>query len=536
MADLDVIVLGAGPNGLCCAAYLARAGLKVAVVEKNVESGGGLLTQELAGFKLNHHATYMMLAERMPPYADLDLASYGVSFVRPPVQAAFLFDGGKSLILHSDLAASVRSAAALSPRDEKPFAKLLAEFDRMNEEFLIPATYLPPLEPIDQLGRLQNADALGERLAEISEQSPREVIEAYGLSDPRLKAALLYLTMMFGLDPEEGGMGFLVPLYVGRLTQSALVRGGSHQMASAMRRVVEEHGGRVTVAHEVTELIVEEGKVTGCKTRHGLELRARAVVSTLDPQQTFGSLLPGAEEEVPDLAQVAADWEWEHLSLFVLQLGVVGEAPGYPNHDPAAARALFTVMGYETPEDVLGHAEEVKAGKLGRACGHGSVLSVHDPLLVPDHVPLGPHHLLRFEAWAPYGVDWEKEKDGFAEACLATWRRYAPGIGSGNVRVRTAWSPRDIELQVKTMKRGSIKHGAYTALQMGYNRPSPETSSYRTPVPGLYVAGASVHPGGMVILGSGYNAARAVAEDLGAKVWWNEPESVAKARARGYLA
>jgi phytoene dehydrogenase-like protein len=85
------------------------------------------------------------------------------------------------------------------------------------------------------------------------------------------------------------------------------------------------------------------------------------------------------------------------------------------------------------------------------------------------------------------------------------------------------------------MKRGSIKHGAYTSLQMGYNRPVPECSAYRTPIEGLYVGGASVHPGGMITMGPGYNAARTVAEDLGAPLW-EEPEMVRAARERGYLA
>jgi len=101
--------------------------------------------------------------------------------------------------------------------------------------------------------------------------------------------------------------------------------------------------------------------------------------------------------------------------------------------------------------------------------------------------------------------------------------------------VRVDWSPRDIETQLTTMTRGSIKHGAYLPLQMGYNRPNPDCSGYRTPIPGLYVGGASVHPGGMVILGPGYNASRVVAEDLGLRVWWEEPEMVRRARRRGYL-
>lgn len=535
MAERDVVILGAGPNGLACAAYLARAGLRVTVVERNVETGGGLVTQELCGFKLNHHAAAMLLAERMPPYEDLALADRGVAFVRPDVQAAFLFAGGATFVAYADAARTARSAAALSPRDAGIVEGMLREFAEMCDAFLIPATYVPPLEPLVQMEKLARAGRLGERIAEISEMSPREVIESYGLADPRLRAAMLYLAMAFGLDAEEGGMGFLVPLFVWRMTQAAIVRGGSHQLAGALRRAAEESSACMRVANTATGYIVEDGRVAGVKLASGREVRARAVVSTLDPEQTFLRLLPEGVGPA-DLREAAREWEWESRSLFVLHLGVAGEAPSYDGWDADASRARVVVMGYETPDDVLAHAEECARGSVERVAGCASVPSQFDPLLVPDHVPMGPHHLLRFESWAAYGAPWDLDaRREYADRCVALWARYAPAAARGNLRVRAAWSPRDVERQLPTMRRGSIKHGAYTSLQMGWHRPSADCSSYRTPVPGLYVAGASAHPGGMVILGPGYNAARAVAEDLGAEIWWREPEMVAGARARGLL-
>ena len=125
----DVIVLGAGPNGLTAAAYLAAAGLRVALVERSVETGGGLVTQELAGFRLNHHATYMLMAELLPPYRDLDLAERGVQFVRPDVQAAFLFERNQALILYTDPDRTRSSVEALSPDDGARFMRMYDEFE-----------------------------------------------------------------------------------------------------------------------------------------------------------------------------------------------------------------------------------------------------------------------------------------------------------------------------------------------------------------------------------------------------------------------
>lgn len=529
----DVIVLGAGPNGLTCAAYLAKAGAKVAILERNVESGGGLLTQELSGFKLNYHATYMLLAEKMPPVQDLGLSDWGVSFTRPEIQVAFLFRDKKSLIFYADAEKCRESVRAFAPEDAQAFAELDREFEAMCEHFLIPATYFPPLSPIDQVEALDASDALGKRINEISEMSPKEVIESYHIKNPQLRGALLYLTSMFGLDPEEEGMGFLTPIYVQRVRQSALVRGGSHHLASSLRRCVESCGGEVVTSAEAAKLLLENGKVKGVETKDGRTFFADRVISTLNPEQTFLQLLPenGVPEELPETAK---EWLWDETSLFVLNLGIVGKPPRYEGYPEDVDRALNVVMGYESDEDVLNHFREVKEGKGEKLAGHGSCLSHFDPLLAPNHVPYGPHHVLRFECWAPYDENWIAKKHEFSQKLLEFWASYAPDILRGNVRTRVDWSPKDIEDEIQTMKRGSIKHGAYLSLQMGYNRPNPECSSYRTPIEGLYLGGASAHPGGMVILGPGYNAARVVAADLGLSLW-EEPEMVKQALKKGYL-
>ncbi len=537
----DVIVVGAGPNGLTCAAYLARAGATVAVVERNVETGGGLVTEELSGFKLTYHATYMMLAEQMPPYTDLGLLDWGVRFVRPETQAAFLFERGQSLVLSTDPARSRAAVARLSPHDATAFERLMTDFSEICDAFLIPATYLPPVGALEQVALLEASDAIGRKINAFSEMSPHEVIRSYGFDDPRIEGALLYLACLFGLDPDEGGMGFLTPIYVHRLMNAGLVRGGTHHLASSLRRVVESGGGEIFTASEVARLLFSaDGAVDGVRLADGHELYARAVVSTLNPQQTFLRLVDDADRMyVPsEVADSASQWQWDETSLFVTLRGVVGEPPRYDGYEREVDTALLVVFGYETADDVLEHYRSVRAGRLpDRVAGHGSCPSLFDPLLVPNHVPYGPHHVLRFECWAPYDAEWSDRtaKAAYSDRCFELWCRYAPNIRGGNVRVRVDWSPRDIETQLTTMARGSIKHGAYLTLQMGYNRPNPDCSLNRTPIPGLYVGGASVHPGGMVILGAGYNASRAVAEDLGLRVWWEEPDMVKRARTRGYL-
>ena len=532
-AKPKVIILGAGPNGLTAASYLSQAGCDVVVVEKNVETGGGLVTQELSGFKMNYHANYMMLAEQMPPYNDLNLREKGVSFIRPDEQVSFLFDNKKSLTFYTDIAKTVESVKRISEKDATIVGKLLNDCREMCDAFLIPATYLPPLETIEQVEFLNLSDELGKRIAELGDLTPYEFLDSYKISDTRVRGALLYLNSMFGLEYDEGGMAFLTPIYIYRLTQSALIKGGSHQLSSALRRVVEDSGGSVIVNNAAVKLLFKDDKVCGVKLSDSSEIFGDVVISTLNPEQNFIQLMDAAET----LKQVAENWQWETWSLFVSNIGIVGEAPKYEGYPQEVSRSLIVVMGYQSEEDVKSHIEDVRSGRNDRIAGHGTVPSIFDPLLVPDHVKLGSHHVLRWECFAPYNTQWDMESESFGKRCFEFWSEYAPNIKDSNIRVWVNWSPLDIERHIPAMKKGSIKHGAYTTLQMAYNRPSPECSSYRTPIKGFYVGGSSVHPGGMVILGAGYNVAKVVAEDLGLDVFWvwEEPDMIKKARERGYF-
>lgn len=533
--EYDVLVIGAGPNGLTAAGYLAKAGLKVAVLERLPETGGGLVTQEICGFKLNHHATYMLLGELMPPYKDLDLESWGVKFIRPQNQMAFLFKDKKALMFFTDPEKSADSISLFSASDAEKFKKMWGEFKEMFDKFLLPATYFPPLDPIEQTEKLQKSDELGKKIAEISEMTPVDVLDHYGFENERVRGALLYITCMFGLEPDEA-IGFLVPIYILRVLNSALVKGGTHHLASSLRRVVETNGGHVITTAEVRRIIAEDSKATGVELQDGTVIKAKAIISTLNPHQNFLELLSDVKSDfMEDLKDSAERWEWERFSLFVAHRGVVGRKPMYPGYPGEVSNFLNIVMGYEGESDVIEHIKKCEEGEI-QVKGHGSCLSLFDSLLVPNHVPFGEHHLLRWECWAPYDVDWSPQfKKEFAKKCFEFWAEYSPDIAESNVIVEISWSPKDIESHTLTMKRGSIKHGAYTSLQMGYNRPNPECSSYRTPIKGFYVGGASVHPGGMVILGPGYNVARVVCEDLGADWKWGELESIKEAKQRGYL-
>jgi len=282
----DVAIIGGGPNGLICGAYLARCGVKVVILEARHETGGGLETLELGGFRYNLHAVYHMMALQMPSYKDFSLAEKGVKYIFPDVQCSYITENQKPLILYrnGEKTADYLSSS-FSPEDGKAYLKMYNDFKEYSEKILIPLTYIQPQPFVEQTLILDQAkDDVGKRYNEIADLSPIEILDKYGFNEP-VKAALLNLFTMWGMSPFE--LGFLFPLYVYRMTDAALVCGGSHRLSSSLYRTYVEAGGAVMDKAEVVKLIVKDGGVGGVVIADGTEIHAKAVVSTCDPRQNF---------------------------------------------------------------------------------------------------------------------------------------------------------------------------------------------------------------------------------------------------------
>lgn len=538
MQEYDVIIIGAGPNGLTCGAYLAKAGAKVLILEKRHEAGGGLSTDDLSSpFRYNLHAIYMLMGELMPPYKDLELEKRGVRFLSPHVQIAFVGKNGRSIVFYGDPKKTLEGMGEFSPEDVAPLEKMLHDFEELTHKMLVPMTYVPPVPPVE-LTIMVGEKPLGKKMLDMAEMTPEEIIESYGFKHPQLKAALLYLACMWGIHPTTTGMGYMVPLYVNRMMHASLIHGGTHTLSSCLLEAFLGNGGKILDWAGVEKISLTNGKATGVILHDNREFKAKTVVSTLNPDQTFLKLL--GEASLPwDLAESAKAWQWEEWSFFTLHLGIKGEAPFFTNTETSSDcnRALLSVIGYDTPEVVKKHIEAVCRNEIPEPAGHLTCTTLHDPTQASPG-PYGPLHTLRWENWAPYKLDnkhWDKVKGRYSDKVIEVLKQFAPNLAQAKILYRYAYSPLDIERRIATMQRGSIKHGAYIPTQMGYLRPNPDCSSYRTPIPGLYMAGASTYPGGMITLGNGYNAASIIVDDLGLKAWWPIPESVIQARKEGYI-
>jgi len=502
----DAIVIGGGPNGLICGAYLAREGKRVLLIERRHETGGGLNTDEYHGWRLNLHAVYHMMSEVMPAYRDLDLPNLGVRYLYPHVVAAFPFRDGSSLVFTRDLQENLRSIEAFSPDDAQAFERMWNDFQPMLDQFLVPMTYELPKPALDQMVEFGETE-VGQRLADISEFTFSEMIDEYGFSDPRVRMALLAFPAMWGLHLDEP-LGFLFPLYLCRMLASGLVKGGSHRLSSAIYRSFVGNGGRVLDSSAVTRIVMEGDHAVAVEIDDGRRFDADAIISTLNPEQTFVKLID--DDELPqELAEAVPAWEWEARSMFGLHLGVEGGVK-FKAKDPRVAEAMIVFCGIETEEELLTHLDDVDAGEIGRCDWlHLTNFSRFDGTMAPPG-----HELLRIEAVVKYDPSWTTEGKAFADDCLRLVGEYAE---LGETAFRRHTTPVDIEQKLRTMKRGSIKHGAYSTLQLGYLRPNDLCSHSATPIPGLFIGGASLYPGGMVLGGPGYIAAQVVGEYLGSE-------------------
>jgi len=481
----------------------------------------------------NPHAFYHMMTDYLPVLRDFDLAMHGLQFVMPNVQVGAVFPDGKSLVLCQRTEDAKDGIALHSEEDARRYGKLMRTWHRAVDEILAPGTYLPSLSPIDMAEALE-ATPLGRELLRLTESSPLEILED-AFDNERVRAVLLYLSCMWGLDPVESGLGFMVPLMLDRAVHKAQCYGGSHKLAGALSRVVHEAGGIVLDNTEVVRIATRAGAVEGVECADGRFLEAPVVCSSLAPPLTFGRLL--APEAVPaELSEAAEHWEWDKWSLATLAI-VTLEPPRYACEDPWVDDALMVLIGIDDVQSVLEHFGRAEGGELGaEPIGHATVETRYDPTLAR----MPGHHVSFFQTQAPYDVTggWDHAGPVLSEQLLTRWQRAAPNLGrlgrEGVLR-RSFETPVDIERRLASMVRGSIKHGDYTPLQMGAFRPSASCQAGRSPIEGLYLCGASSYPGGLVIGGPGYIAARSIAEDLDIEPWWSPPRFVQRFCQR-YLA
>ncbi|HSA89774.1 MAG TPA: NAD(P)/FAD-dependent oxidoreductase [Burkholderiales bacterium] len=515
----DFIVIGAGHNGLACAAYLAKAGARALVVERSNRVGGACHTEEatLPGFKHNICSVVHTHIPLSPVYRDLELERHGVKYVYPDYLRGTIFPDHKSIVMYRETERMAAELGRYSARDANTFRQLAADYGEFIDSTYLPLMYSPPLPPSLQTAELEKSDE-GRALMQWQAATPVQLLNELFEAE-EVKVHFLSRMTVLGFAPDQFGQGWICLFRILK-AEAPICVGGSQQLAQGLRSVFEAHGGVVRTGIEVKRILVRGNRAGGVELADGTRVEAaKAVVTNAEPKKSFLGMV-GEELLPPSFVTRVRNYHSRGRSLFVLHLAL-SEPPLYR---AAAQNAPVNVafsqeMFGGAVEDQVRAYQEIAMGRAPRE----EMLQITLPTLFdPSQAPAGRHTAVVWQ-YAPYALagGWGKVRAEYAEHLLGLWRSYAPNMTRDKVLAMKIQDPTDTERLNDNLVNGVDVVGDMTPDQMGYFRPFAGWSSYRTPVEGLYMCGGYCHPGGGVHAGAGHNAATVIVEDYKLKRWWD---------------
>src|SRR5713226_2435508 len=516
MSPWDVIVAGAGHNSLVCAAYLARAGLRVLVLERGSHIGGDTSTEELTlpGFKHDACASAHVLIQTSPPLRDneLQLDRYGLHYLFPDPVVVMPFRDGRSLTMFRERSATVREIARFSERDALAYERMLDDWDLIKGP-LNRGRYSPPGNPSSALAALENSppglEAVRWRLA-----SALETVEER-FEEKHVRAFFLWMSLMTMAWVDEPGTG-LLPMSIASGRQSfswTTPVGGSVALPEALARVIRECGGEVRTNAEVVKIVVEDGRAVGVVTLDGTEHRAgKAVVSTIHVKQL--PKIVGSQALGERFVRALEHWR-TGVTMFVTHYAL--NAPPLYRLEQGPAPAVAAGIA-ESCDELLAALAAFRCGEVH--LNHAPLLVVSSSVADPSRAPAG-HHTLKVVGFLPYQLSdggperWDTIKNDVSETLLDHYLSYTTNLTRRNILAKHVESPLDLERRNPHNYNGSCHGGDQDLAQEGSLRPAPGWGNYRMPVAGLYQTGSTTHPGASVTAAPGRNCAQVILSDLG---------------------
>ncbi|HET7031121.1 MAG TPA: NAD(P)/FAD-dependent oxidoreductase [Candidatus Limnocylindrales bacterium] len=526
----DAIVVGGGHNALVTAAYLARAGRRVVVLERRGHVGGAAETAELGGVRVPRLADTV---GRIRPSVvkDLDLRSHGLRLVAPDVRAFAPGPDGRAITLWSDVARTADGLRAWS----EPDATAYPEFDRLVRSlgsFLAGlAAETPPDVKAPGLGDALTGLKLGRTFRGLGRHDAHTILRvlpmavadfvAEAFETDALRAAIAWRGIRHSfLGPWSAGstailLGDAAGNDGGAAGQTVFAVGGPGALSEALASAVRAAGGEIRCDAEVAAITSHDGAVTGVALAGGEELASSVVVSGLDPKRTL--------VELADPVAIGPTMRWRagnyrtpgvvaKINLVVDRLPRFTAAHG---DDERLLRGRIVVApGIDAIERAF---DAAKYGRLSETpVLEATIPSLVDPSLV-DGAPEGTHVVSISAQYAPYRLrdgSWDEDgrADAFADRAVAVLEELAPGLAS-SVRAREVISPLDLE-QDYGLSGGHPLHGEQALDQFFLWRPFLGSGRYRLPIAGLYLCASGAHPGGGITGQPGQNAAREILSDL----------------------
>jgi phytoene dehydrogenase-like protein len=525
-SNYDAIIIGAGHNGLVAAAYLARAGYRVIVLERREIVGGCCITEELwPGFKVST-AAYVNSLLRPEIIRDLELKKYGFEMLPRSPSSFTPYLDGRYLMMGPDREMTLREIAKFSSKDAANYPRYEDMLTRV-ADFLEPMLSETPPDPFSNgLGNLWKIGKLGWKFKGMGKELAGEAVEILtGPARPildrwfeseQLKATLATDAVIGAFaPPSHPGTAYVLFHHVmgecnGVRGVWGYVRGGMGTISNSIAAAAKSHGAEIRTSSPVGKILVSDGQAVGVALQDGTEFRASRVVSCADAHVTFVKLMDAKELPAEFLAGInRIDYGSATVKINVALNGpprfacLPTEGVGPQHHG---------TMHICPDQDYIERAyDDAKYGRWARdpmlECTMATAL---DDTLAPP----GKHIMSMFVQYAPYhlkGTTWDVEKDRFADRCFEVLEEYAPGFRS-LVIDRMVIPPPDME-RLWGITGGNIMQGSMSLSNMFSFRPTAGYASYRTPVRGLYLCGAAAHPGGGVMGACGWNAAREIIKD-----------------------
>ena len=525
MKRYDAIVIGAGHNGLTNAAYLAKAGLDVLVVERNPYIGGATVSRELHEGWLYSNCSYVCSLLRPEITRDLELPRHGLQVV-PYGGGVTFMENGDYFASFEDHEAQLREIARHSVRDANAYERYHTDVTKQTR-LIRPFLLRTPPDPTSFKPRdIKELLFLAKAFYHLGEETLNDTFRFWTMSigdylneyfeTDVLKAALagsgIIGTALGVYSP--GSAYVLLHHYMGDVDGTVgawgFARGGMGAVSGALAKAFQSYGGEIKVAAEVSRIVVKNGRTTGVALTNGDEYHSDIVVSNLDPRRTFTVIMD--ESDLPaDIVTKAKNFKIRGSS-GKLNIALDG-LPTFTGLDPNSRLMIGDMHFSDSLENMERAYDDWKNGTWTKKPYLDMVIPTQtDPTMAPP----GKHMMSVFVQYAPPKLatgEWtDADRDAFGKTVLDTIGNHSPDFKDLilHVEVRT---PQDIENEVG-LTEGNIFQGELTFDQLLFNRPFPGYAQYRGPVQGLYLCGSGTHPGGGVMSAPGANAAREIFLDL----------------------
>ena len=534
MAHYDVVIVGAGHNGLTCACYLAKAGRKVLVLERRHIVGGAVCTQDdlIPGYKIDVGSSAHIMIHLTPVLRDLELHKFGLEYLEMDPWAYYPILGtGTGISFYRDLDQTCASIAKISPKDAEAYRAFVKHWGELNEGIF--ETFLKPPTPGKIFGTIFKRNLLNWRSRKLwsSMDTSRQLMAPYGalieelFEHPAVRTALAWLSAQSGPAPSEMATGDMLG-WNAMIHKSGAKRakGGSGALTQAMAKCFLAHGGEIVCDAEVAKIErmgpieLWENDCWGVHYHSGdsegatTEVTATRVVSAIHLHTLF-KMLPDAPEEMKK--RVASTRIGNGFGMIVRH--AVEELPDYGDAS-APAGPLPGTKDYQTSLQLLCPSMEHLNSShrdflFGLPPKQPSVVAMSFSALDSTLAPQGKHILYTWGQYHPYelsnGENWDAIREREADKLYDLVCQYAPNM-RGKMIARYIQTPLDLERTLGLL-RANVMHLEMSLDQMFMFRPLPELAGYKVPgLPGLYLTGASTHPGGGVFAASGYNTARVI--------------------------